>query len=236
VRTETVTLYAPVRPTNNRSIYLSLVGIGIFVAITVLVHLRLLAGIDIFLMRLKQPLGNSGLDVLAELSALLVSTEFCVLYAAIAAGLLWRAGVGRWSLAPFGFVGIEVVEVGLKYVVDQPPPPSEFYRQIYYPLTTLVIGGSFPSGHAMRSAFLCVFLVTIVGVIVRHPLARVIQIVAALFCLFCAFSRVYLGYHWPSDVVAGLILGTAVGLLCAGPVTATPYLLRPAVGRRSRSP
>jgi undecaprenyl-diphosphatase len=236
VRTETSSADLVIGPTNKRFIRLALGGIGLFVAIGVLVQLRLLVGVDFFLMRLKQPLGNSSLDALAEASALLVSTEFCVVYAAVAAGLLWRAGAGRWSLAPFGFLALEFVELGLKYIVDQPPPPSEFYRQIYYPLTTLVIGGSFPSGHAMRSAFLFVFLTVVVGMTVRRPEVRLIQAAAVLFCLFCAFSRVYLGYHWPSDVVAGLVLGASAGLLCTIPVTAARYRRRPGDGRRFRLP
>jgi hypothetical protein len=64
----------------------------------VLVHLRLLAGIDLFLIRLKQSLGDSDLNALAGLSGLLISSEFSIVYAAIGAMLLSRAGVSHWAL------------------------------------------------------------------------------------------------------------------------------------------
>jgi membrane-associated phospholipid phosphatase len=210
---------------SRRYVRIGIAGLALFALMAVLVHLRLLGGIDLAVMRLKQPLGGPFLDALAELSALAISAEFSVVYAAIATGLLSRAGVGRWSIAPFGFVALEPVELGLKLIVHQPTPPSEFYRQIYYPLTGVVLSGSFPSGHAMRSAFFFVFLAALVGVS-GSPLAvvgtrglRIGQALCVLLALLISFSRIYLGYHWPSDVLAGFILGGSAALLYAGPVT-----------------
>lgn len=210
---------------SRRSIRMGIVGFALFVLIATLVHLRLLAGIDLAVMRLKQPLGGPFLDALAELSALAISAEFSVVYAAIATALLWRAGVGRWSLAPFGFVVLEPVELGLKLIVNQRGPPSEFYRQIYYPLTGLALSGSFFSGHAMRSGFLFVFLAVLIGASRRLQSRvgmrglRIGQALCVVLALLIGFSRIYLGYHWPSDILAGFILGGSAALMCAGAVT-----------------
>jgi undecaprenyl-diphosphatase len=73
-------------------------------------------------------------------------------------------------------------------------------------------GFSFPSGHALGSAAayasLAVVLPRRVPTLVRVPLAVVVPVVVAS-------TRVLLGVHFPSDVVAGLVLGWATALLLA---------------------
>jgi membrane-associated phospholipid phosphatase len=223
----------------HRYVHIDLAGLILFILIGLLVHLRLLAGIDLFLIRLKQPLASAGLDALAEFSALLISAEFSVVYAAIGSALLWRAGRGWWSLGLFGFAALEPIEIGLKLIVHQPPPPAEFYRQIYYPLTGVVLNGSFPSGHAMRSAFFFVFLATLVRASrplrnrIGKPGIRAVQVACVLLAVTFGLSRIYLGYHWPSDVLAGFILGASAALLV---FNVAPYPLRPGDERQSHSP
>jgi len=66
------------------------------------------------------------------------------------------------------------------------------------------VGYAFPSGHALNSVLgIAVFLMIFPHVISLRVAAVVIPVVTAL-------SRVVLGVHWTSDVVAGLLLGVAV--------------------------
>lgn len=63
---------------------------------------------------------------------------------------------------------------------------------------------SFPSGHAANITAAMVFL----GLLYRKILAPLASI-AAIVC----FSRIYIGVHWPSDVLAGAALGSSLALI-----------------------
>jgi undecaprenyl-diphosphatase len=73
--------------------------------------------------------------------------------------------------------------------------------------------GSFPSGHAAGSFCVAAFLS--VALPATWPRAsgsaRALAAVALVFAALVAFSRVYLGAHFPADVLAGALLGAVVG-------------------------
>ncbi len=74
---------------------------------------------------------------------------------------------------------------------------------------------SFPSGHAMNSAI--VFL-TLGALLTRTQKSRAVRIylvaAAIVLTLLVGISRVYLGVHWPSDVVAGWCVGAGWATFC----------------------
>ncbi len=77
---------------------------------------------------------------------------------------------------------------------------------------------SFPSGHATDSTALFVSLALVVAVVIfRRPLARAASVIAG-FCIagVIGLTRLVLGVHWPTDVVAGWALGTVVALVVSG--------------------
>jgi undecaprenyl-diphosphatase len=74
---------------------------------------------------------------------------------------------------------------------------------------------SFPSGHSMMAA---VVYLTLGALLARHqgqPRMKVyVLVVAVLLTVLVGASRIYLGVHWPTDVLAGWCLGAAWAILC----------------------
>ncbi len=101
-----------------------------------------------------------------------------------------------------------LLSTGLKQIIDRPRPDI-------VPHSTYVMSASFPSGHSMRSA---VVFFTLGGLLARSTRNRRIRAyilalsVLATFIVGC--SRVYLGVHWPTDVLAGWTAGASWALLC----------------------
>jgi len=74
---------------------------------------------------------------------------------------------------------------------------------------------SFPSGHAMGTFIFCGLACYLVFRARRSWIAVAIALILALsWCVVMAFSRLYLGVHFVSDVLAGLIAGTAWVSVC----------------------
>lgn len=74
---------------------------------------------------------------------------------------------------------------------------------------------SFPSGHTMISATFYPTLAEIFGRLVTRRRARIyLMLLGVALAMLVGFTRVYLGVHYPSDVVAGLCTGLGWALLC----------------------
>lgn len=130
------------------------------------------------------------------------SAFLLVLLALIICPALGRAGLPRAALAvAFSLGGAMLITVLVKLLVARPRPPVEHLQT--------VTSWSFPSGHAIQASAFWFSLVFAMRAARASPkLTRVAAGVALVIVLAVAASRVYLGVHYPSDVVAGLLLGT----------------------------
>jgi undecaprenyl-diphosphatase len=106
------------------------------------------------------------------------------------------------ALASLGGLVAELV----KNLVDRPRPTPDFAR-----ITIQSHTFSFPSGHVTSYVTLFGFLFYLAYTLIprKHPLRRPALIICALFIILVGPSRISMGAHWASDVLAGYALGFA---------------------------
>jgi undecaprenyl-diphosphatase len=110
----------------------------------------------------------------------------------------------------------------LKLLIDRPRPTLVAAHDLVY-------SSSFPSGHAMMSPVVYLTLAAIVAAGRPRPAIKSVLFVGAIMLVIViGVSRVYLGVHWPSDVLAGWTLGAAIALAASLALAMTaPRLDRP---------
>lgn len=105
-------------------------------------------------------------------------------------------------------VGGVVVSSLLKGYFERPRPDLVAHGSHVYT-------ASFPSGHSMMSTAVFLTLAALLARFHSSPAVRAYLLgTGALLALLVGASRVYLGVHWPTDVLAGWTAGTAWAVLC----------------------
>ncbi len=132
-----------------------------------------------------------------------------LLLTTVIAGHLWLDG--RYGLLIFILVSVTsgtVLSLVLKALFDRPRPQV-------VPHLGDIATASFPSGHSMLSS---VVYLTLAAVLARTAPTVALKCyypgVAVLLVGLIGCSRVYLGVHYPTDVLAGWSLGTAWAVIC----------------------
>ena len=97
----------------------------------------------------------------------------------------------------------QLTNAGLKALADSPRPHAGLVE-----VSERASGLGYPSGHTMSVVVLSGIVIYVAAqMIAQRRLRWVVQAVAAMQILGIAFSRVYTGAHWPSDVLGGLLWG-----------------------------
>ena len=149
------------------------------------------------------------MDVIMFLITELGSVWFLGAMSIVVIMALWFKAKDRWSVLFF------ITAVGGGGLLTQ--LLKHFYGRERPSINEAIdaVGYSFPSGHSMGSL---IFYGFIIFLIVRGPqkewIKWTVSISLAVLVVLIGISRIYLGAHYPSDVVAGFIAGTIWLLLC----------------------
>lgn len=146
---------------------------------------------------------STTLTQLALLLSFVGSAWIWIPATVLAIGILWFDARGKAALALLAsMAGAVVLDNGLKLLFHRARPLGFFAAD---PRTY-----SFPSGHALFAACFYGALAAVFAASIRKPVWRTaIWAAALLMILGIGLSRMYLGVHYPSDVLAGYLTGAA---------------------------
>ncbi|MBN8814501.1 MAG: phosphatase PAP2 family protein [Sphingomonas sp.] len=190
----------------------SLVGLGAYLADELIegeswaIDQRLLMGLRVP-GDLQQPIGPHWLlQAAIDVSALGGPTLRILFGGAGLAWLLYRRRRAEAGWIAVSLIGAALLSSVLKYAIGRPRP--ELVPHLAY-----VTDPSFPSGHSLGSAALYLTLALMLAEDAKSWAARIAIVgFGALLVLLIGCSRVYLGVHWPSDVLGGWSFGAAWAL------------------------
>lgn len=157
----------------------------------------------------SQPIGPAWtFEASRDITALGGATVLVLMTAVVIGYLLLRRAHGAAVLVLVATLGGYLLSYTLKNAINRPRP------QII-PHLAPVVSASFPSGHSMLSSVVYLTLGALLARTVAQRREKIYCIAVALFLtILIGFSRVYLGVHYPTDVLAGWSAGTAWALLC----------------------
>ena len=157
-------------------------------------------GWDATLFQAVQNLRTPAADQLLIGVTQLTDGSAMALFALLVAG--WLAWRRDWALLAHWVAAVAFAVIAptlLKQLLAIPRPGAVAGVEEY----------AFPSGHATRAAVLYGFLAVAAARGLTLPWRWLPYSLAGVAAVAVAFSRVYLGAHWPSDVIGGLALGFA---------------------------
>jgi undecaprenyl-diphosphatase len=158
---------------------------------------------------LTDPLGPHWLErAFSDITTLGGGTVLTLMTAAVIGFLLVDNKRAAAVLVCVSVSGGAVLSTLLKLVIARPRPDL-------VPHLVEVQTASFPSGHALLSAVVYLTLGALLSRVEGPVRIKIYVLSVAIFLTFIiGVSRVYLGVHWPTDVLAGWCAGAAWATLC----------------------
>ncbi|HTF85507.1 MAG TPA: phosphatase PAP2 family protein [Cellvibrio sp.] len=158
---------------------------------------------------LSDPIGPGWVEEIGRDITAMGGNAVLTLLTLAVVGYLLLDGKRRMALvlvvATLGALGASTL---LKNTIDRDRPDL-------VPHHTQVYTASFPSGHSMLSASTYLTMGALLARVQRRKRMKAyILLVAIIATLLVGFSRIYLGVHWPTDVLAGWTAGAAWAIGC----------------------
>jgi undecaprenyl-diphosphatase len=168
---------------------------------------------DVWLARQIQDIDSAAVDRTLDWAEDVVDYPLIVLVGAGAALLLVlardRAGAIIIALA---IPGRAVTTAALKELIERPRPSAELLDFESQPSSF-----SFPSGHAGAALVLYGMIIYFAVLHIPDPRVRLpLQAACVAIIVLAGYERVYVGHHWPSDVLGGYYVGALLLAVCIG--------------------
>ncbi|MER8394454.1 phosphatase PAP2 family protein [Mesorhizobium sp. M1340] len=155
------------------------------------------------------PIGPAWLEgAMRDVTSLGSASVLVLITAAMIVYLLLIRRPGAALLMFVAVAGGQLLSSVLKFDIDRPRPDLVSHLADVASL-------SFPSGHAMLSAVTYLTLGSMAARFLPGRITKIyVLVLAVLTTVVVGISRIYLGVHWPSDVLAGWCAGFAWAMLC----------------------
>ncbi|AYF78085.1 phosphatase PAP2 family protein [Nocardia yunnanensis] len=174
---------------------------------------------------------SPGLTTTAKAVSIAGDTTSVAIYSTLACVLLaWRRYWERAVLVAVTALGAGLLVFFGKLLVarDRPPVIDHLVTETNY---------SYPSGHALGSTVVVGILVAVALPVLRHRITRVLTVVVAVvFVVAVGLSRLYLGVHWPTDILAGWLIGLCWLSICLTARPAVAVEVRKRLAARRSTP
>lgn len=177
-------------------------GLAAIVLTEAVVHHKALAGLDgPFRDWVVDHRSGFWTEVMVNASRFGSTPSLIVIALAAGAWLAWRGRKADSLLVVAGSAGALALGPVLKAIVERPRPALSDH-------VVFVHSWSYPSGHSLNSMAV-LGLLTVLAVRERPGVPRrtLLAVLGGFLVVVVGFSRVYLGVHWPSDVLAGWLIG-----------------------------
>lgn len=189
-------------------VILTVVGLWVFLGIADEVLEKQTQAIDKMLMLLVKQLHSPLLDWVMRSASIIGGTIFVTLICLILGAIFWvrqqRVYFTTLAITAIGGTGLNLL---IKQLFDRQRP------QLWQLTTAEPNTSSFPSGHAMLSLVIYGFIGYLLARHFRRWRWWIVSLIIGLIVLI-GFSRVYLGIHWPTDIVAGQGAGLTWLMAC----------------------
>lgn len=186
----------------NKLILLSAIIASFFLAI--LIKLHPIFTFDIFLSQQLQARGDVIFPAIMNGVSFFGQPAVAIISVLVFSLILFFHSHDREAIFLLFTFPVDGLSLLLKNIIHRPRPAQDFVF-----IKSKAFGASFPSSHVVHYVVFFGFL--FVAMFFAHRLPLWLRIIVAFSCIFLiffiSFSRIYLGVHWPTDVLGGYLIG-----------------------------
>jgi undecaprenyl-diphosphatase len=166
-----------------------------------------------FLHGIASPALDALMNGFTTMGSSLVVVPICII---IGIALILRRRYGSILFVAVALAGSLAIDFTMKLIFQRPRPKLDY--------AAVLPDYSFPSGHSMNGVVFYVSLALIAWSIFGRRVGIVAMILATLLAIAIGISRIYLGYHYMTDVMGGWLAGIAWLLIVGAAFRARPQV------------